>query len=502
MSPKQHKAPSLISAASTVEHSYFEWFMGRTALKVPGLFSSPFWDTLVFQASYSEPAVLHAVLALSSAHKRLPGSDSHMTERRENIPDEKEQFTLRHYSKSIEFLQPHFSAKSKDSVRVALVTCVMFICLEFLRGHYKIATNHLQNGLKLLSHIESKSARLSNWIVKPASDPHCDPIDDWLVETFARLNLQAILFGQGSSRPRLAPQAVYCKKVPIIFESMSQARKTLDRILGEILDLTECCRQERTFQDSAHQSTVLLDNQRNIQVDLASWLWTHQASRVNLEGQMGVAGTIAHQMLQTYHTMASIMAAACLRPDDEMLFDCHSHGFLSIIAQSINLFKLTLNADLSTTAFQHRPDAFPFVADMGWIPPLYYTAVKCRNHRVRNQAIKLLASVSSKEGIWDALLTVSIAREVIRIEERQFYKENKPLDDFPFDSRPEEKDLALPVLPESYRIHDVQVVLPDSPLEKTVLTCRRRHEDGSWEVLERQYDALSKCWTDKKEMED
>src|SRR4051812_17128273 len=46
---------------------YFDWFKCRTALKLPGTFrASGFWTTLLFQASFSEPAVLHAVLALSS----------------------------------------------------------------------------------------------------------------------------------------------------------------------------------------------------------------------------------------------------------------------------------------------------------------------------------------------------------------------------------------------------------------------------------------------------
>jgi hypothetical protein len=58
-----------VLASGIEENGYFEWFKCRTAIKLPGSFVSGFWTTLLFQASLNEPAVLHAVLALSSVHK-------------------------------------------------------------------------------------------------------------------------------------------------------------------------------------------------------------------------------------------------------------------------------------------------------------------------------------------------------------------------------------------------------------------------------------------------
>ncbi|KAL5320183.1 hypothetical protein ACEPPN_010984 [Leptodophora sp. 'Broadleaf-Isolate-01'] len=55
------------SLCPTQQLRYFEWFTHRTVIKLPGLFGSSFWDTLLFQACSNEPAVLHAVIALSSA---------------------------------------------------------------------------------------------------------------------------------------------------------------------------------------------------------------------------------------------------------------------------------------------------------------------------------------------------------------------------------------------------------------------------------------------------
>ena len=136
------------STATTEENSYYEWFQLQTSKKLPGIFASSFWDRLVFQASSVEPAVLHAVLALSSMQKREIHLGRDLRGRSERVLDAQEEFTLRQTSKAISHLQPHFTTKSRDSIHVALVTCVIFICLEYIRGHYKSAQVHLKNGFK------------------------------------------------------------------------------------------------------------------------------------------------------------------------------------------------------------------------------------------------------------------------------------------------------------------------------------------------------------------
>jgi len=136
---------------------------------------------------------------------------------------------------------------------------------------------------------------------------------------------------------------------------------------------------------------------------------------------------------------------------------------------------------------------------MGWIPPLYYTAIKCRIHRVRLQAIKLLASTSHREGIWDANSAACVARKVMEVEERDFFKDIYMDNDFHFSSPPENRDFLLPTLPNSYRIHEVQVLLPDDPLGNIVLVYRQRQNEDNWKVSMSEYHVLSDCWVDREE---
>ena len=76
------------------EKQHLDWFICNSAKKFPGIFGSDFWHSLVFPATTAEPAVLHAVIALGSAHRNRP-KDFHKFK---STLDE--DFTIRQYSRT------------------------------------------------------------------------------------------------------------------------------------------------------------------------------------------------------------------------------------------------------------------------------------------------------------------------------------------------------------------------------------------------------------------
>jgi hypothetical protein len=407
--------------------------------------------------------------------------------------DTQEKFTLQQYSKAIGYLKPHFSANNKESSRVALIACVLFTCLEFLSGHYQTGIAHLQNGLKLLS--EMNSADEDRLLILNAS---CDPVDEWVVETFLRLSVQAQLFGQGSRNRYLSLSACKTELRPRTFNSPNEARHALDRSLHRIFCLAE---HSRWLKNSwgAETTPELVERQQCVQADLASWLCTYNASSIQQQSHWTVVDIFAYQILRSYHTMASIMASVCLCPSNEMIYDSHTPAFISIMMHWIRLRKMTLSPSFVESLAAEHAGMSNSITDMGWLPKLYFTAIKCRNHRVRLQAIRLMKSSPHKEGIWDAMLIACIAREVMMIEEGEFYDSKGSCfdDDFGIFDDLRKEDLELPVLPESYRVYGMRVFLPNDALEKVQLIYRRRRrQNGGWQEFVRDYDPLSGRWTD------
>ena len=479
-----------VFASGTEEKEYFEWFKCRTAIKLPGSFVSRFWDTLLFQASSNEPAVLHAVLALSSVHKR--GTvDANVQTVPENGSNDQESSTLKHYIKAISHLKPHFSRKDKASFQVALITCVTFVYLEFLRGYFRTAQTHLQNGLKILieTHLLSNGG---DGILR--SKPCLDSTDDWIVEAFSRLHLQVELFKHAYQHPCLVLQAASPETHTLVFHSINEAWQQIGQLLNEVFYLTHLARQQGACE-CVRNHLLLLEDQQRIQTELTRWLDVYKAFEKPLQGLRPTQEEKGYQLLYTYHTMTCIMLATCLRPSDESAFDLHAIQFVLLIRQ------LTILWTTASTIFPVRAvpgDMSRSIVDMGWIPMLYYTAVKCRVHRIRLQAIRFLESTSHREGIWDAKTAACVARKVMQMEERDFYKDVHTADDFSLLSSPRPQDLSLPTLPKSHRIRDVEVVLSGDPMDRILLFCVQRPEGIDCRVLISVYSVRLQRWIDEK----
>lgn len=414
------------------------------------------------------------VPGLSSIHKGeiLNGN----SQGRSDIPDEQEQFMLQNYIKAISHLQPHFSNKDKSSVRVGLITCVVFVCLELLRGRFRTAQTHLQSGLKVLGETQNLSNVNDDsiFLLRPSRES----IDNWIVEAFSRLHIQVVLFEQGHRLPCLILQVPGPEPPILIFHSLNEAWKQMERLLNEIFHLAKQVRGQR-----ASEYLSLRDP-------------STEASKEGLQGRE--SGGMAFQLLCTYYTMANIMAEVCLWLDNELIFDSCTKQFVSMIGQMTNLWNVRLSGSQVRALPARYMNMSRSVVDVGWLPPLYYVALKCRVHQVRLQAIRLLECTSHREGIWDSKIAACVARKVMEIEERDFYRDVDTADDFPLSSSPELWDLSLPALPESYRIHEVKVVLPDGPMDSVFLFYRQRQNSWNWKALVKEFNVLRQCWMDER----
>ncbi|KAK3942534.1 hypothetical protein QBC46DRAFT_309163 [Diplogelasinospora grovesii] len=493
---RQHSSPTFrgssivtqspaLQAAGKREKNYFEWFKRKTVPKLQGSFASNFWNTLLLQASQNEPAVLHTIIALSSIH--MSGHDDVNCI---NAPNDAEQFMLHHYIKAISHLQPHFSNnKDRASIRVALITCVLFVSLELLRGHFESAQIHLQNGLRVLGEAGMLFDGNAGVPVARLKASH-EPTDDWIVEAFSRLHIQFGLFVQAYQHPcldLLPTSPAY--STPNVFCSINDAWQQLEHLLNMVFYLSQQARQQ-TFPE---QDPTLLAHAQQLRMGLSHWLEVFEAFLRAMQSSMSEEEEMVFPLLRAYHTMTGIMTEACLFPGDESVFDLCADKFVLLINQLAQLWKMS-SASQSAGEMPGSFDMSKSIVDLGWIPPLYYTATKCRVHRIRAQAIRLLECTSHREGIWDANTAACAARKVVQIEERDFYTSfEDAADEFELLKAPSPEDLELPTLPDSYRLRDVEVVLSGTPMDKILLYCTQQG-GGNCKVLIAEYGVRLQAW--------
>jgi hypothetical protein len=73
--------------------------------------------------------------------------------------------------------------------------CVLFICLEFLRGNADTAISHLLSGLDIMAEWRARNRKvLHDEALSITSEPHS--ITDNPVQMFSRLTIQSMLCGR------------------------------------------------------------------------------------------------------------------------------------------------------------------------------------------------------------------------------------------------------------------------------------------------------------------
>jgi hypothetical protein len=304
------------------------------------------------------------------------------------------------------------------------------------------------------------------------------------------LILQSTLFGQKLDTSNLAKIERGALQ-PVSFVSTSHARKCLDSLIGEATALSERYSIERGASLQRLPSPEILEQQSRIQYSLAAWFTAYEASSSPSGITRDIASVMGFKILHSYYLVARIMLSTCLRLDGEMAYDSHTQDFRAIMLNSWQLGEIVFN-DAPGTRFAHDPSMPPIVADMGWITPLYFTAIKCRVKDIRLETLRFLSHGDCKEGIWDAALAAQVATQVMAIEEEGHVDGPKTTT-----PRENETDSEEPkAVPETSRVFDVEVILPEGSSVGLGVVCKRRREDGSVEIISRRRDARSCQWTD------
>ena len=211
---------SVHTPGNAEEKRGFDFFLRNTAAELSGYYDSLFWEKLILAASAQKPSLRHAVIALGALHedfsrKRLVSSTS-------SVEDQGTQFALNQYAKAMGALRRSLSS-GKEEPLTALMSCILFVCFDSLRGWFESAMVHLQSGLRILRDMRRSST--GNHI-----------IEDNIAPLFMRLSIQSIIYVETKSthdKTAFARNLIDISGKEIViseeFESLEEARNTLDQ---------------------------------------------------------------------------------------------------------------------------------------------------------------------------------------------------------------------------------------------------------------------------------
>ena len=119
--------PIIDTPGNSEERRCFDFFINRTASQLAGFWDSNFWGCLILRATFHQPAIRHAILALGSLHERFEAGDGAVIN---SIWDNREgRFALKQYNQAIqELIKP--TTGGQPAVDVCLIACIIFACFE------------------------------------------------------------------------------------------------------------------------------------------------------------------------------------------------------------------------------------------------------------------------------------------------------------------------------------------------------------------------------------
>lgn len=392
-----------------------------TAKSISEDFDTAFWRVTVLQISQTEPAVRHAVLAVSSLHEGLgagavaPLSDGPLSQ------STRQSFALLQYNKAISRLLAQMCNPLTKPL-ASLLTCVLFVCIEYMQGKDSESLIHLEQGRQLLARLDRQS-----------NDPEMQCIVRNIVPLYTRLSLTSFLFG-GSPVP--IPESLRPNSdIPDTFETIDNMRHCIHDFMEQAFRFTQRARPAKNSSDSVPREAMrLLEVEQDrllsrlARLNVAFSLF--RASR----SQPGPESALV--MLQMYLHAQHIWISTALS-SSEVVYDDFLSSFAAIVPLAAAYFDLELSNQRGTAPEQRlitpqnmsrshpRPEhisvayANNFTFETHIIPPLYYVATKCRHPLIRRSALQLLnRNPSRRENLWRASVMGALAGHIVSVEER------------------------------------------------------------------------------------
>ncbi len=402
-----NKVPSLTTDIGPVELRSLGFFHHKTAPSLSSYFDAEFWTRLVFQMSYVEPSVRHAMIALGALHEERergvklipimpqvihPGNsvDVSLGAHDKNGTE----FALAQYNKAIALLSKRMDAGS--AIEVALLACILFVCVEFLRGDSEPAVKHFRSGMGIaLNSLQANNSR--------AAKETMERIKVYMLPFFNRIELLANLFGEPATWDY---QVDLPDSVPESFHNMREARDSVVHIANLSVRFIKFMKWRKytrlVLPDHIARQEALLR-----QMDI----WSDTLDKMLLGDNITQRDLDAAKTLRIHQVVAAMWVKRCTMPEetanDRCIPDCETVVSLAEAIQSIS----------GTREQRLALNASSFLFDMEIVSPLYYVATKCRHPQIRRRAIAVLKQTQRREGLWDSDMAAAIAERQMELEE-------------------------------------------------------------------------------------
>ncbi|KAL4743946.1 hypothetical protein BDV11DRAFT_176535 [Aspergillus similis] len=399
------------------ERRAFAYYFHHAAHYLAGGLDQSFWTVTVPRICRVETAVWDAVNAISTLFE-FPDMCLDFVflrhEKTQSSLNDRQIEALGWYSRSLSKIQSGIERRNL-SVQVALVSCVLFICIEMVQGRVEEAIGLYGQGVQLIHDVRTK-ARYAPTI---ASD--VDFLESAIVPLFVRLGTAALGI---SGVPVCDLLNGLDTQHEYLFRSLEDARDALIPLAAEVQVFRRDAGRnpfipgpggEPAIPSSSETEAAVARAKRDgLQARLDAWFWAYrvlttlpQFTRTHQPAAKSKISTSIRAILLTFHAALSTILATSLS-QTACVYDSHVHSYRTIIEQA-------------TIALEslRKPDGTQpvFTFELGVGSPLFWTALTCREPVIRREALKLLKIAPPMQGFSKAQVGLALAGRIAELEE-------------------------------------------------------------------------------------
>ncbi|KAK0645584.1 hypothetical protein B0T16DRAFT_328113, partial [Cercophora newfieldiana] len=387
---KQPILPAITSRRNSQDGRAMDFYHSVVAPAFSRFPGDDFWTRMVAQASLQEPAVHHAVVAISNFYELADGTPFDTI-----IATPKGRYAVMQYNQALQEL-----TKMRDEA-VVLFVCILFICIEALRDNKEGAMTHVRYGIRVFNGSEGGGTTWAR---------------DYFRPIFTRLLCCPFFFG-ASIVYFPAPVGYDTEDVSGPHESWDICRYRIDVLT------TRCIRFVREYEVPPGSTTPLpthippkdvsnMNAQRNrLVLLLDEWLANYD---VLYAEQPPPADNLAPFLMMVMECLVLRTWVLACGAQDEMVYDQYLETFREIVdlarqAAAVEKKKIEMN---QTPLHKSK-----FTLDMGFVPTLYFVVIKCRDLSLRQAALYYMTVLApERENLWNTSLLYSVGTKIIELE--------------------------------------------------------------------------------------
>jgi hypothetical protein len=514
--PGSLHGPAISIHSTEQECRYFQVFVAVAARELPGYLTTDFWSRVVCQESHTITAIRYAAIAVGALNRSLENAPGPYLKVNiiQSVDRKHHEYAVLYYLKAVQTLNQYLSTSKSPQMRVALISCLLFVCFETFQGSFVSTARQSYGGLKILRSYcaeNPRSGSLASQTALPQSrslkyeSPHASStlhtkggntskegdiamrikelpgtennlglyskgvaapqyntphgggvstpvpysqpdstgsgrsssvstaqkqlssgdsqsptqpilqndliVEESLVQMFTRLNSSGEFFGLTPFIPPMVwdIHKVHHLPVPDTFPDYTSAQRSWDFLMDNAIRLYRRTLYNRVFAPGNSDPPAKIAKQYAFHVQQLSVF--ERAFQPILNRSTDCDGTLSNPaalVLSLYQKCTLVILAAVQDPS-EMVYDCYLPEFQYITSTCARLIRSQDDARM--------PPNRRFAFEAGLVPPLHFTATKCRDPIIRREAIELLFSSPRQEGMWDSLLCTRIGTWLISCEE-------------------------------------------------------------------------------------